>query len=107
MRRPLDPEVRQGTRIVVGERLGEQSRDEAFVVPDLEKVLLSQHVDFASHQGALAEPGLDQDAALGIEEDQVYEAEGMLGMDDLWDIAAVGGFDELRYPSFSGVTQPP
>jgi polyphosphate kinase len=45
-------------------------------------------------------------AALGIEEDQVYEAEGMLGMDDLWDIAAVGGFDELRYPSFSGVTQP-
>jgi polyphosphate kinase len=45
-------------------------------------------------------------AALGIEEDQVYEAEGMLGMDDLWDIAAVPGFSELRYPSFSGVTQP-
>jgi len=45
-------------------------------------------------------------AALGIEEDQVYEAEGMLGMDDLWDIAAVGGFEELRYPPFSGVTQP-
>jgi len=44
--------------------------------------------------------------ALGIEEDQVYEAEGMLGMDDLWDIAAVGGFEELRYPPFSGVTQP-
>jgi polyphosphate kinase len=44
--------------------------------------------------------------ALDIEENQVYEAEGMLGMDDLWDIAAVPGFDELRYPPFSGVTQP-
>jgi polyphosphate kinase len=45
-------------------------------------------------------------ASLGIEEQQVYEAEGMLGMDDLWDIAAIPGFDELRYPPFSGVTQP-
>jgi polyphosphate kinase len=45
-------------------------------------------------------------SALGIEADQVYEAEGMLGMDDLWDIAAVPGFEELRYPPFSGVTQP-
>jgi polyphosphate kinase len=45
-------------------------------------------------------------AALGIEDTQVYEAEGMLGMDDLWDVAAVSGFDELRYPAFSGTTQP-
>jgi polyphosphate kinase len=44
-------------------------------------------------------------SSLDIEEGQVYEAEGLLGMDDLWDIAAVPGFDELRYPSFSGVTQ--
>ena len=44
--------------------------------------------------------------ALDIEDNQVYEAEGLLGMDDLWDIAAVPGFEELRYPSFSGVTQP-
>jgi len=44
-------------------------------------------------------------AALEIEDGQVYEAEGLLGMDDLWDIAAVPGFDELRYPSFAGVTQ--
>jgi polyphosphate kinase len=45
-------------------------------------------------------------SALDIEEDQVYEAEGMLGMDDLWDIAAVPGFEELRYAPFSGATQP-
>jgi polyphosphate kinase len=44
--------------------------------------------------------------ALDIENNQVYEAEGLLGMDDLWDIAAVSGFEELRYSSFSGVTQP-
>jgi polyphosphate kinase len=45
-------------------------------------------------------------SSLQIDEGQVYETEGMLGLDDLWDIAAVPGFDELRYPAFSGVTQP-
>jgi polyphosphate kinase len=45
-------------------------------------------------------------AALDIDEGQVYEVEGLLGTDDLWDIAAVPGFDALRYPAFSGVTQP-
>ena len=45
-------------------------------------------------------------SALDIEEGQVYETEGLLGMDDLWDVAAVPGFDELRYPTFPGVTQP-
>ena len=44
--------------------------------------------------------------ALHIEQRQVYEAEGLLGMDDLFDVAAVPGFAELRYPAFSGVTQP-
>src|SRR5919109_2332353 len=44
--------------------------------------------------------------ALKIEERQVYEADGLLGMDDLLDVAAVPGFAELRYPAFSGVTQP-
>jgi polyphosphate kinase len=44
--------------------------------------------------------------ALKIEERQVYQAEGLLGMDDLVDVAAVPGFAELRYPAFSGVTQP-
>jgi polyphosphate kinase len=45
-------------------------------------------------------------AALGIDTNQVYEVEGLLGTDDLWDIAGVPGFDELRYSGFSGVTQP-
>jgi polyphosphate kinase len=44
--------------------------------------------------------------ALGIAEDQVYEEDGLLGIDDLMDIPDVPGFTELRYPSFAGVTQP-
>ncbi len=44
--------------------------------------------------------------ALGIEDGQVYEVDGLLGLNDLWDVAAVPGFGELRYPSFAGVTQP-
>ena len=42
---------------------------------------------------------------LGIEEDQVYEIEGLIGMDDLFDIAGVSGHAELRYPPFSSSTQ--
>jgi polyphosphate kinase len=44
--------------------------------------------------------------ALKIDESQVYEVEGLLGVDDLWDVVAVPGFPELRYPPFSGVTHP-
>ena len=43
---------------------------------------------------------------LGIDEDQVYEIEGLVGMDDLFDIAAVSGHSDLRYPAFSSSTQP-
>jgi polyphosphate kinase len=43
---------------------------------------------------------------LRIEERQVYEVDGLLGMDDLFDVAAVPGFSDLRYPAFAGVTQP-
>jgi len=42
---------------------------------------------------------------LQIDEDQVYEIEGLIGMDDLFDVAGVSGHGELRFPSFSGVTQ--
>jgi polyphosphate kinase len=42
---------------------------------------------------------------LGIGADQVYDV-GWIGMDDLMDIADVAGFDQLRYPPFSPVTQP-
>jgi polyphosphate kinase len=44
--------------------------------------------------------------ALRIADEQVYEADGLLGLDDLFDVAGVSGFAELRYSPFSGVTQP-
>jgi polyphosphate kinase len=44
--------------------------------------------------------------ALRIEESQVYEVEGLLDLGDLWGIAEVPGFSELRHPAWSGVTQP-
>ena len=37
--------------------------------------------------------------AAASSERQVYEADGLLGLDDLFDIAAVAGFAELRYPA--------
>ena len=45
-------------------------------------------------------------SALKIDEEQVYEIDGMLGMDDLWDVVGVTGFPELRDEPFTGVTQP-
>jgi polyphosphate kinase len=57
-------------------------------------------------------PGLDERIrerllhSLKIDGSQVYEVEGLLGVDDLWDVVAVPGFPELRYPAFSGVTHP-
>ena len=45
-------------------------------------------------------------AALGIEEQQVYDAEGMLDLADLMDVLGVPGHEELRYPSFTPVTPP-
>ena len=44
--------------------------------------------------------------AMGIEDGQVYEEAGLLGLDDLTDIYSVQGHRELRYPSFQGVTPP-
>jgi polyphosphate kinase len=43
-------------------------------------------------------------AALKLDEQQVYDVEGMLGIDDVMDIAEVSGFHELRYPSWKPVT---
>jgi polyphosphate kinase len=45
-------------------------------------------------------------SALKIDDEQVYEVDGILGMDDLWDVVGVPGFDDLRDEPFSGVTQP-
>jgi len=43
---------------------------------------------------------------LGIEENQVYDIEGLIGMDDLFDVVAVSGHQDLRYPPFSSSTRP-
>jgi polyphosphate kinase len=66
-------------------RFGEVVRLE--VSPDMEPGLLDQLVE-----------------AMDIEDHQVYEVPGLLGMDDLSDVYSVQGFRELRYPRWQGVT---
>jgi polyphosphate kinase len=44
--------------------------------------------------------------ALKIDEQQVYELEGLIGLADLSDIADLPGYGELRYPPFAGTIQP-
>ena len=44
--------------------------------------------------------------ALKIEENQVYDVKGLLGLDDLGDVVGVTGFHELRYPTWQGATPP-
>ena len=45
-------------------------------------------------------------SALGIEDDEVYEAEGTLDFSDLMELAGLRGFAELRYSPHNSVTQP-
>jgi polyphosphate kinase len=45
-------------------------------------------------------------SALGVEDHQVYEAEGLLDLADLWDVVGVPGHDDLRDPPFTPVTPP-
>ncbi len=66
-------------------RFGEVVRLE--VSPDMEPRLRDQLVE-----------------AMDIEDHQVYEPPGLLGIDDLVDIYGVQGFRELRYPAWQGVT---
>jgi polyphosphate kinase len=68
-------------------RFGEVIRLE--VSPDMEAILLDQLVE-----------------AMDIDEQQVYEVDGLLGLDDLRDIYSVQGFRELRFSPFQGVTPP-
>jgi polyphosphate kinase len=68
-------------------RFGEVVRLE--VAPDMEPRLREQLIE-----------------AMGLEERQVYEVAGSLGLDDLRDIVSVQGFRELRYPPWQGVTPP-
>jgi polyphosphate kinase len=44
--------------------------------------------------------------ALDVEEEDVFEVEGLLDLQDLWDIVKVPGFAELRDPPWTPVTQP-
>ncbi len=44
--------------------------------------------------------------ALGLEESQVYEVEGLLDLTDLWEIVKLPGHKELRDPPWTPVTQP-
>jgi polyphosphate kinase len=68
-------------------RFGEVVRLE--VSPDMEPRLRDQLVD-----------------AMDIDDAQVYEVHGLLGIDDLADIYEIQGFRELRYPVWQGVTPP-
>ncbi len=44
--------------------------------------------------------------SLKIDERQIYEVEGLLDLSDLWDVAGLSGFSELRDPPHVGVTHP-
>ena len=68
-------------------RFGEVVRLE--ISPDMEPRLLDQLVE-----------------AMNIEEEQVFETPGLIGLDDLTDVDSVQGFRELRYPPWQGVTPP-
>ena len=43
---------------------------------------------------------------LGVDEGEVFDVDGQLDLQDLWQLYGVDGFRELRDPSFSPVTQP-
>ena len=44
--------------------------------------------------------------ALEIEQDELFEVQGLLDLKDLWDVVRVSGFAELRDEPWSPVTQP-
>jgi polyphosphate kinase len=45
-------------------------------------------------------------SSLAAEEEDVFEVPGLLDLEDLWDIVNVPGHGDLRYPSYTPVTQP-
>ncbi len=58
------------------------------------------------------EAGMDRELrhyltdALEVEERQVYDVEGLIDCEDLWQLVGLDGFDELRDPPWTPVTQP-
>jgi polyphosphate kinase len=69
------------------QRFGEVVRLE--VTPDMDPQLRDQLVE-----------------AMDIEDGQVFEVPGLIGLDDLTDVYSAPGFRELRYPRWQGVTPP-
>ena len=63
-RHPLNPELRERACVVIAERLALELRGEALVVPHLEVVELADDVDLARHRGRVAQPRLNEHAAL-------------------------------------------
>jgi polyphosphate kinase len=58
-------------------------------------------------EGGMGERLRDQlVGALGIEDHQLYQEEGLLDLSDLWDVVGLAGHKELRDPPFTPVTPP-
>ena len=94
------------------------TRDADFEVSDEEDDLL-QAVETEVRRRRFGEvvrveinPGMNRQlrdeivAALGVEERQVYDVEGLMDLTDLWQVVKLHGFGELRDPAWSPVTQP-
>jgi polyphosphate kinase len=43
---------------------------------------------------------------LGVEENQVYDVDGLLDLGDLWQIAGIDGHSDLRQPNWTPITHP-
>ncbi len=44
--------------------------------------------------------------ALGVEEGDVFDVDGLMALGDVWDVYGIGGFSELRDAGWQPVTQP-
>ena len=60
-------DIRQGAGVSLGERIALQLGDETIVIPDVEIVVLTKHVDFADHRGRLAEARRNHHAPLAVD----------------------------------------
>ena len=61
------PRLGQRAGVVVRERIARELGDEALVVPDLEMVVLAEHVHFARHARRFPQSRMNQHAALVVE----------------------------------------
>jgi polyphosphate kinase len=58
--------------------------------------------------GGAMSPGLREELteALGVDETEVYDVNGLLDLNDLWQIVNLPGFNDLRFEPWTPVTQP-